>query len=267
MDMNYATASYTTQNGTLQIGWCSDIGARELQEDSYKITFHHDVLLATVCDGMGGIPCGDQASKVAIDYLHDKFESGQKRAASFYSDTLDELDAQVYFLKDDTNRRLKAGTTIASVMVHDGKLDWFSVGDSRIYLFRGQEMVQVTRDHNYKETLIDLLENGDITYEQFEGERAKHPALTSFLGMGGIKRYEISRTPLQLCDNDMLLITSDGLYNTFPPEELSAESGSEISAVMEQIISRIISAQAQGRDNTTFIILKYRSNSGEEVTV
>ncbi len=265
--MNYCTDSYTTQNGILQVGWCSDIGNRELQEDSYQITFHHGVLLATVCDGMGGIPFGDQASKVAVNYLHEKFETEQPARASFYSDTLDELDAQVYFLKDDANRRLKAGTTIVSVMIHNGKFDWFSVGDSRIYLIRDREMVQVTRDHNYRETLIELLENGDITYSQFESETPKHPALTSFLGMGGIKRYEISKAPLQLCDNDMLLITSDGLYNTFSPEVLAAENDKEIPVIMENIIERIASAQVQGRDNTTFIIIKYRKVSGEEVTV
>ena len=265
--MNYCTDSYTTQNGILQVGCYSDIGNRDLQEDSYQITFHHGVLLATVCDGMGGIPFGDQASKVAVNYLHEKFEVEQPARASFYSDTVDELDAKVYFLKDEANRRLKAGTTIVSVLIHDGKLDWFSVGDSRIYLIRDHEMVQVTRDHNYRETLIDLLENGDITYSQFEGETAKHPALTSFLGMGGIKRYEISKSALRLCDNDVILITSDGLYNTFPPEELAAECDNEIDRIIEKTIARIASANAQGRDNTTFIIIKYRSNSGEEVTV
>lgn len=265
--MNYSTESYTTPKGTLQIGWCSDIGERELQEDSYRISFQHDVLLATVCDGMGGIPYGDQASRVAVNYLHEKFETLQPSRASFYVDTVDELDAQVYFLKDESNRRLKAGTTIASVMLHDGKLDWFSVGDSRIYLLRQHEMVQVTRDHNYRETLLELLENGDITYSQFEGEGKKHQALTSFLGMGGIKRYEISNTPLQLCDNDVLLITSDGLYNTFPPEMLAEENDKEIPAIMEKVIERIDSANAQGRDNTTFIIIKYRKESGEEVSV
>lgn len=248
---------FQMQGHRLDAVWFSDIGDRELQEDAVNVSCHHDTLAATICDGMGGYQGGEAASMVALEFLHDAFMNGDAVDASFYSELLDEMDARVYFLKDETGQRLNAGTTIVSVLIHGDHLNWFSVGDSRIYIIRGGEMIQATHDHNYCESLREMLRNGRITQEQFDNERERHAALTSYIGMGGVKLYDISTAPFILKDGDMLLLASDGLYNAIPPELLRSSFGADAEETAQCLIGRFKAAQIPSKDNTTFIIITY----------
>lgn len=248
---------YQTGSNCIYAGWYSDIGMRETQEDTCCVTFHHNVVLATVCDGMGGYECGKLASETTAKLLHEKFVQVSAEDSSFYTNSLDELDAKVYFLKDESHKRLKAGTTIASVMLRNGEISWFSVGDSRIYIIRNDEILQLTRDHNYREMLLDLLQNGSITVEQYENEQAQHSALTSYIGVGGVNLYDISKSPLKLKPQDKILLVTDGFYRTVPIENIPDFLKGNISECMESLLREIQFSEDENRDNTTFILLKY----------
>lgn len=253
-----------SEDSILETGWYSDIGNRETQQDSCRISFHHGVLLTTVCDGMGGFQGGELASSTAVNHLHTRFESTEASDAEFYLNILDELDAQVFFLKDDTNRRLKAGTTIVSVIIDGNKMSWLSVGDSRIYIVRDNEMIQATRDHNYREMLNELLSKGSITKKQYEAESKKYTALTSYVGMGGIKLFDISTKSFGLKDGDLILLTSDGLYNAVQVEKITEVSGEKISEIIDFLSKALELESEKSKDNITFIVIKYHVQSKRE---
>ena len=209
--------NYMSDDSILETGWYSDIGNRENQQDSCMISFHHGVLLTTVCDGMGGFEGGELASSIAVNHLHTRFENTNASDAEFYLNILDELDAQVFFLKDKSNRRIKAGTTIVSVIIDGNKMSWLSVGDSRIYIVRDNEMIQATRDHNYKEMLNGLLSRGTITRQQYEAESEKYTALTSYVGMGGIKLFDIFKFQIAVRKKIECIINQFYWNNIFNP--------------------------------------------------
>lgn len=248
---------FSFRKSCLTVCTYSDIGGRDTQEDSYAVAEQGGSLLAVICDGMGGCEGGALASRTAVQQLKTAFLEAEAAGADFYPERLEELDAAVYFLKDETGRRLTAGTTLVSVIVHENRLNWLAVGDSRLYIIRGQEAVQATRDHNYKEFLLNLLHDGIITEETFEEEREKHTALTSYLGMGNVKYYDLCSEPFMLQNHDVLLLASDGLYNTLDVLETVRRSNRTVSGIADSMMQALSHSPDQERDNTTFILIGY----------
>lgn len=244
--------------GYAEAAWHSDIGSRDTQEDSLRISEHHLTLLATVCDGMGGFDAGEVASRTAIGYLHDRFEETPYSDCRFFKNVLEGMDAAIYDLKDAGGRRLGTGTTVASVMLSGRRLYYLSVGDSRVYLLRSGELVQTTRDHNYGEELLDLLAQERITQAQFEAEALDYDGLTSYIGMGGVALSDCNEEPVILRDGDVLLVTSDGLYNAVPIETIT-QALSESTAVeaTKALLRELAAHPFDPRDNTSFIVIRY----------
>ncbi|MCR4761558.1 MAG: serine/threonine-protein phosphatase [Oscillospiraceae bacterium] len=256
-EQEYQTLQYDCGQSVISVCVHSDIGDRSAQEDNYTVAENGSRVFAAVCDGMGGIRGGAAASRAAAECLTDAFDRSTETGAAFFTDHLDDADAAVYFLKDENGKRLGCGTTIVSVLIYGDKLNWLSVGDSRLYLFRGSEMVQATADHNYGIMLDQLLADGEITQEQYDEEIPKHAALTSYLGIGGVKIYDISTEPLILQDGDLLLLTSDGLYHAFDVRSIAEIASQTPAEIAEKILQSIAEHPTVKRDNTTFILLQY----------
>jgi PPM family protein phosphatase len=90
-------------------------------------------------------------------------------------------------------------------------------GDSRVYHFRGPDMVSRTTDHSFVQRLID---EGQIT----EDEANAHPQsnlLTGCLGTHQDPPLSLHRIE-QLELGDSMLACSDGLWHYFTPKELGA---------------------------------------------
>ena len=252
----YELETFKFKDSQIEICYHSDIGGREKQEDFYTIKENGESLIVALCDGMGGSKCGELASKIAADHICNQFCISEEINSSFFVDNIEDLDAIVYFLKDKVGTRLNAGTTMVSIIIDKTNLWWLSIGDSRLYIIRNNEIVQATKDHNYKEMLLDLLNSGSITPEQYENEKDKYSALTSYMGIGGVKLYSANTTPLTLYNDDILLLTTDGLYNQLNIDDI-LHSSNNIEDVMKTALEKIEAQDSINRDNTTFILIKY----------
>ncbi len=238
----------------------SDIGSRESQQDRAWGCCLDGGAVAVVCDGMGGLSQGALASRVAVETMEELFTQcfsapSDLSVPSFLLDAMTETDSRV-------RRALKGrsgGTTAVAAVLRSGKLYWFSVGDSRLYIFRGGALVQATRDHNYLLRLNAQLELGQITREAYQQELPQGDALISYLGLGTLPVYDLTREPLAVMDGDLLLLTTDGLYNVAPQEQmrqvLSGSAGIEAKA---DALMCLVTARKQsiGLDNTTFLLLE-----------
>jgi len=243
----------------LETGCYSDIGDRAKQEDAYCVSFVKGIFLATVCDGMGGYFGGEYASKAAVNFLHTKFEKQPEADSSFFINSLTDIDSEVKSLKTSDEHLVKGGTTIVSVLIDGDRINWFSVGDSRLYIIRNHEMIQVTKDHNYGERLIELMKQNKIKQSQIDMKNVRHDALTSYVGMGGIKIFDISLSDFHLENDDVIILMSDGLYKSIDVNRISLFQNAEVNEMINSIL-RIIETDNTGkRDNTTFILIKYHN--------
>ncbi|MDO4285359.1 MAG: protein phosphatase 2C domain-containing protein, partial [Eubacteriales bacterium] len=196
------------------------LGTRQSQQDCVSAVKRDGMLLAVVCDGMGGLSGGERASNAAVSRLLMDFEKADlSDPTGFLFQEAIQIDREVYELEDGEQRRLEAGTTMVAILIKDHQLHYVSVGDSRLYLMRGQEMVQVTEDQNYGMTLRRSLRNGEIDEAEYRKEVQYAEALISYIGMGGLKVIGCSSdAPIQIIEGDRLLLCSDGLYKSLSQE-------------------------------------------------
>ena len=238
----------------------SVIGTRDEQQDSAFQKVGNESAVAIVCDGMGGLESGKIASLSATEKFKELYEKKDPGEAfpSFFLKAVDILDEFVSHLKNADGERLGAGTTLTAVAIENDMLFWLSIGDSRLYILRGDELVQVTRDHNYFLRLDQMLKEQEINESKYQAEAARGEALISFIGMGGIEVMDLSNTPFQLLPNDTLLLTTDGLYKALSDEEIKqCLCITDIEEAVMTLINKASENARKAQDNTTCVIIRY----------
>ena len=215
-------------------------------QDQFLIKeFSSDSVLIAVADGAGGTPAGEEASGVVIDRLND-FQQDSLAPEEDLVRLMQEADEKIFGAVKREADLKGMGTTLTAAFVKGETVYWAHVGDSRLYLFRGDELTQITED----DTMAGfLLTEGEITRE----EARVHPGrnfLFDFIGSGGFEEETGSFT---LCKNDLLLLTTDGLHHRVPEETLVTilRSNSELDKKLDALISAAL--EATGKDDLTVV--------------
>ena len=236
------------------IAYSSVIGERKEQQDSFEVRTREGVTFAVVCDGLGGHKGGALASRLAADMLTKSFEeSCPKDIPSFFAENVRAINDAVYDIRCDDGSRMGAGTTMVCAVIDSGKLYRMSVGDSRIYLFRDGQLMQLTVDHNYLLVLDNGLASGRITQEEYDSEYYKGSSLISVLGMDELVRVDINTKPLELVGGDVLILMSDGLYKALDDDEIAQCLSGDAQSCCDELMRRIEKSKFP-LDNTTFIV-------------
>lgn len=254
-------------NNKIRVGFAQNIGSREVQQDAIRtdddyVYAESNKMISVLCDGMGGLDGGEIASRLCADTLYDAFYSvgvADTDISSFYEFVIREIDKDVNNLKDRNGMPLKAGTTLISSIIINGKLYLASVGDSRIYFLKNNGIKCLTLDHNYKMILDQKVKNGLITEAQAKADPQKE-ALVSFLGIGGLKYIDINQKPIELNRGDYIILCSDGLYRTLNDQEMLkivTKSGNDMQSAAELLVNSAIEKKKKHQDNTSVITIKY----------
>lgn len=256
------------KNDCLYIGKSSIIGRRDEQQDAIRVDNFYSYIesgkaIAVLCDGMGGLTGGAKASRLCSSMVFDDFHNQPESFSIpvFYRNIILRADNEVKSLKDDNGESiLGAGTTLVSVIVEDGHLNWASVGDSRIYIVRGNEILCITTDHNYMMLLKERVKRGEITQEMAEKNPQKE-ALISYIGIGGVHYVDFNARPLSLSKGDYIILCSDGLYRSLSEEEiketvLSFEDDTQGAAYRLTLMA--MNKNNKFQDNTSVVVLRYQ---------
>ena len=206
----------------------TSMGNRKYQQDAVYVSGGKKIaankktrVLAAVCDGMGGMADGGRASQTAISMLKDGFEKIEKNPEvnipMFFRSGIKAIDRKIHEFPKENGKG--SGTTMVAAITEENMLYWASVGDSRIYILRGNEIKLVTRDHNYYLKLMKMVENGQMSRQEAEKQRQKE-ALISFLGIGNVSLMDVIDRPFEMKPGDMVLLCSDGVTKTLPKEKI-----------------------------------------------
>lgn len=195
----------------LEVAQLSDPGRdpnKQINEDScgHALTkFGH---LCVLCDGMGGHYGGQEASRRAITTIFEQIDLAPAQTPAAALKFAVEIAARrVYELGGPPENKVRPGSTVVSMLFHDGGVDVAHVGDSRAYVIRSGQIYPLTRDHSMVQAMIDA---GFITEDQAMG----HPdanKITRALGMKPEVDVELRPEPMELFPGDILLTASDGL--------------------------------------------------------
>ena len=183
----------------------SDVG--RVRKDNQDSGYAGPWMLA-VCDGVGGAARGDLASSTAIGQLR-KLDAKPSSTSSedmrgYVAGALHRANDRIAELVD-ADPLLSGTSTTATMALFDGrKLIFGHVGDSRAYLFRGEAIRQLTKDHTFVQTLID---EGRITEE----DARTHPNRNLILkAVDGVHDIDADLFDLELETGDRVLLCSDG---------------------------------------------------------
>ena len=199
----------------------TDRGAvRPENQDSYRILIKSDLLLAVVCDGMGGAAAGATASDMACSvftaYCEENLRSGAD-VKDVMRTAVDEANRAVYERAQTDLTCSGMGTTLTALCVRGRDVCAVNVGDSRIYAADENGIRMMTKDHSVVEWMV---QRGELSSEQ-----AKH-----YPGKNMITRA-VGTDPEVECDifesrrsaSDQYLLCSDGLSNLLGDQELLFE--------------------------------------------
>jgi len=249
----------------LRVHGVSDQGrVRSNNEDCFSSV--EDVQFCVVADGMGGHNAGEIAARLAVDTLvecirdsHDSCDTWPFGIDPSLSDAGNRLRTAIHF----ANMRIfeasigsteysGMGTTIVAAIVQGDRLTVGHVGDSRLYLLRDGRLRPMTRD----DTWVVAVLAKDPTVDPAVVRR--HPwrhALTNVVGTR--KQIIVHVTEESLADQDVLLLTTDGVHGTLDDErieELMAQIGDE----RELAGALVAAALAHGsRDNCTALVARH----------
>jgi len=221
--------------------------------------------LFMVADGMGGAAAGELASAMAADLVHSHL------ASAWIDDPDNSLEQFAVRLKealDIANRRIHSyagqrpevkgmGTTATAAGVLGTNLIMAQVGDSRAYLIRNGEAVQLTRDQSLIQRLVEA---GEMTEEQAERSERRNIILQA---LGPEPNVAVELTVQELRLNDALVLCSDGLTGNVRGEEIAkvvtaypdpAEACSELIAMAND---------RGGPDNITVAIARFSGDALE----
>ena len=253
------------ENSAFYLAALSVIGDRDDQQDSFGYSLKQDEGLIVVCDGMGGHEGGKIASELAVETFLSRYDESHlvENQTDILIDTAKKTDAMISQLKNDDGKLINAGSTLVSIVINRKKLIWCSVGDSRAYLLRNGEMVQLTQDQNYYTVLVEKLHAGLLDETEFQKESDRGDALISFLGIGNLKLIDFSGKPLELMKDDKIVVMSDGLYKVVTDSEIlrivdNFSNIGEAVQALEMKAKKNAKSNGESRDNTTIALIKIK---------
>ena len=197
-------------------------GDRANQQDQVEIIAHDRTpgcLLAVLADGMGGKSGGRKAADQVLltaQQLFERYAPSRDDAA----ETLKQLVLESHLmikLTAITAEEEPHSTVAAFIISPSRECDIVHAGDSRIYHFRGADMVSRSIDHSYVQRLVD---EGQIT----EDEANVHPQSNLLTGCLGTQQDPpLAHNRIDKLEvGDCVMACSDGLWHYFTPREIGA---------------------------------------------
>ena len=232
--------------------------------------------IAVLADGMGGLNAGEVASSMAVHLLMEeltKYRLGDSElpAELGHSESDLPMEAQVVrkavenandavFHTSQTQPQCKGmGTTVIASLFYDNKVSIAHIGDSRVYLFRGGALEQVTKDHSFVQELID---KGLYTKEEARVSDKKN-VVTRALGVAPFVDVECHEYDTEV--GDVYLMCSDGLHDMVPDRDIERafiELGGNIKELATYLVD--LANANGGKDNVSVILTRVTRSYEDE---
>jgi protein phosphatase len=236
--------------------------ARGLLEANRATVLGGQGALFAVCDGMGGAAAGEIASQLAVDIIFEQVvdgigerKLGRDELARKLVRAVEVAGYRIFQEAKADRTRRGMGTTVTAAALVDDHLFLAQVGDSRGYILRAGNLVQVTRDQSL---VNQLIEAGQLTEE--EAETFEHNNII-LQALGTSDTVQVDLTYAELRRGDTLLLCSDGLSGMVRFDEIREilRSSPEPLDVCKALTER--ANAAGGHDNITVIVVQFEGEA------
>jgi serine/threonine protein phosphatase PrpC len=215
--------------------------------------------LFMVADGMGGAAAGELASEMAADLIYRHLstawaqdeDASPARFAFRMKEAVELANQQIYGYAREHPEVRGMGTTVTAAGVFGEDLYLTQIGDSRGYLVRSGNAIQLTRDQSLMQRLVDA---GELTEEEAEQSERRNIILQA---LGPDPRVKVDLSHQVLRRGDTLLICSDGLSGLVKREEFGGMvvTHPDLPALCTALID--LANERGGPDNITVVAARF----------
>ncbi len=220
-------------------------------------------LLAIVADGIGGHRAGEVASEMAVELI-SRFIAASDGAqpVSILQNAIIQASQEINITSESNHEQQGMGSTCACAWIINDRLYMATVGDSRIYLIRGNSIKQLSKDHTWVQEALD---NGALSPEQARDHPNAH-VIRRYLGS---RQTVVPDLRIRLSDNetdaqaeenqgtvllpgDCLLLCSDGLTDLVSDDEIQSQINNKKGKhALNELVA--LANRRGGHDNITII--------------
>jgi serine/threonine protein phosphatase PrpC len=240
----------------------SDRGGRAENED--RVLADHTLGLFAIADGMGGHRSGAVAADLAISTLRYYVESSVDRLdvswpfGYSFDASLDgnrlitgiRLANRYVLRRAETSPEFAGmGTTVAALLLREESAVVGNVGDSRVYLFREETLVQLTTDDTLAKSAL-----GELMVDPEELRQMQHVLMQA---IGSQETVDVHIREENLKPGDLLVLASDGLHGTLGDGAIRKIlcQGGGVQTTAEDLLEAAMEQDAS--DNVSVILLGY----------
>ena len=230
------------------------VGLRRRRNEDVAYADSHRGLYV-VCDGVGGRPHGDIAAMEAAEAIQGWIGVARPSiAAAWAEDAVADASRLVYqslqCAAQALHRRAcddpglaQMSTSVSMVLVQGNFAVIGQVGDSRVYLARGEHLIQLTEDHTLRSAMI----RGGHAWPE-----TGRSGLWRSIGCRPTVAADVMALPLVA--GDRLLLCTDGLHSTLAEDDLLALFELDVADAALAAIGR--ANALGGPDNVTAIFVE-----------
>lgn len=207
-----------------------------------------------VCDGINGKEGGGAiASKMAIESVKRQFRNSQfKSPQKALTNALTLANFQLYDHIQKNERFKGMGASCGIVLIIDQLVYYAYIGNVRVYFLRENTIYRLTRDHTQAQT---ALSEKKITEDQLE-THSGYFNVDRALGFNKDVNFSVCKQPIAIEEDDMLLLTTDGLYRELTETQI-ADLMNNPDASVDFIADNLTrkATEAGGSDNITLSVI------------
>lgn len=262
----------------------TDIGIRKPTNQDSVLMIHmkdgngREIVVSVVCDGIGGLECGEKASAIVIrrlsswarDVLPSLFNGTELNVKSLKKNIrniVDESNEAIIAMSEkysmERSEDVQSGTTMCMLLAIDDRYYTANVGDSRVYRIRDGALSQLTKDQTVVQQELD---EGLITEADIPHHKHQH-MLTHCIGTE--EKVYLEFTEGDIKDGDVFFVCSDGFRGKIDQEDflnwLRPEYLVDERALYDQAAYCILKAkERREKDNISVVLIKAAAKQGEE---
>lgn len=214
-------------------------------------------IMACVIDGVGGYEGGEIAAHIARETILKYFSIPSGEISTMMKEAISVANEKIHQekIKNKDHNGMACVVTLVIADMQNKKFYYAHIGDTRLYLFRDESLVKITKDHSF----VGFLEDSGRLSEEEAMLHPKRNEINKALGFDapmseGNEYTEVGESPF--LPGDILLLCSDGLSDMINREKISSILMQQQS--LEEKGNALIAAanDAGGKDNITVVLVQ-----------
>lgn len=212
---------------------CTDIGNREKNEDSVGEAEIDGRYCFALADGLGGHGCGEIASRMVVDTALKLFSDNYDE--DFLDHCFNKAQENVLAGQKENREAYDMKTTLVTLVIDGDTASWGHIGDSRLYMFYQNRLLERTLDHSVPQMLVNT---GEIKEKDIRGHEDRNRLLRVIGSPWGNHAYELADS-VTIKDGYVFLLCTDGFWELIEEKRMIANL--KKAASVEDWLNRMLS--------------------------